>query len=77
MISAKTALKAEYDPTLLNGTMIITADAERLTEEEWEGKLYRYGLEENRTVPCKIRAIPYCLWNNRGTGEMLIWIHQK
>lgn len=25
MISAKTALKAEYDPTLLNGTMTITA----------------------------------------------------
>ena len=52
-------------------------EIQELTEEEWEGKLYRYGLEENRTVPCKIRAIPYCLWNNRGIGEMLVWIHQK
>ncbi len=77
MVSAKTALKAEFDPALLNGTVVITADAERLTEEEWDGKLYRYGLSENRTVPYKIRAIPYCLWNNRGIGEMLVWIHQK
>ena len=23
----------------------------------------------------KLKAIPYCLWNNRGPGEMTVWIH--
>ncbi len=23
-----------------------------------------------------IRAIPYAYWNNRGEGEMLVWIHE-
>lgn len=24
-----------------------------------------------------LTAVPYAYWNNRGTGEMLVWIHQK
>ena len=23
-----------------------------------------------------IRAIPYAYWNNRGEGEMVVWIHE-
>mgnify|MGYP001060265195 CR=1 FL=1 len=23
-----------------------------------------------------VRAIPYAYWNNRGEGEMLVWIHE-
>ena len=24
-----------------------------------------------------IKAVPYCYWNNRGKGEMLVWMHEK
>ncbi len=27
-----------------------------------------------KTEPCKLRAIPYCLWNNRTPGEMRVWL---
>ena len=23
----------------------------------------------------ELKAIPYCLWNNRGEGEMAVWLH--
>lgn len=25
-------------------------------------------------APCTLKAIPYCLWNNRGQGEMRVWL---
>ena len=25
----------------------------------------------------ELKAIPYCLWNNRGQGEMTVWIHSS
>lgn len=36
-----------------------------------KSELYGTPLFEERRV--KLKAIPYCLWNNRGTGEMLVW----
>lgn len=36
-----------------------------------EGNLYGRLAFETEKVAC--RAVPYCLWNNRGEGEMLVW----
>lgn len=76
LISTDAKLHTEFCPELFDGVVTITADAMRISEESWDGLLYREYTEET-VVPCKIRAIPYCLWNNRGIGEMLIWIHKK
>ncbi|HWT76999.1 MAG TPA: beta-L-arabinofuranosidase domain-containing protein [Mobilitalea sp.] len=32
-----------------------------------------YGTPTFKETPVKLKAIPYCLWNNRGKGEMLVW----
>lgn len=32
-----------------------------------------YGSPLFNEMPTELKAIPYCLWNNRGEGEMLIW----
>lgn len=32
-----------------------------------------YGRPVFTEVATKLKAIPYCLWNNRGAGEMLVW----
>lgn len=32
-----------------------------------------YGEPEFRQETVRLKAVPYCLWNNRGTGEMLVW----
>lgn len=67
-------LSAELDPALLGGTAVVTADAVRISEDGWQGRLYRPAVLE--TQPCTIRALPYCLWNNRGSGEMLVWLRR-
>ena len=36
-----------------------------------DGSLYGRLAYETEKVTCK--AIPYCMWNNRGEGEMLVW----
>lgn len=65
-------MHAEYDEKLLGGTCVVTADAYRVSTDGWEGKLYRPVQE--RLTECTVRAIPYCLWNNRGIGEMRVWL---
>ena len=32
-----------------------------------------YGALEIEKEATQLTAIPYCLWNNRGEGEMLVW----
>lgn len=36
-----------------------------------EGSLYGRLAYETEKITC--RAVPYCMWNNRGEGEMLVW----
>ena len=76
VISGNAELNLEYSPDLFDGVMTITANARRIREDVWEDRLYQQ-CTEDETISCRIRAIPYFLWNNRGTGEMLIWIHRR
>ena len=40
-----------------------------------KGKLY--GLPKFETENTKITAVPYCMWNNRGIGEMTVWLKSR
>lgn len=66
---AETAPESELPgglPTLqLRGKRIVR------TEEE-EAALY--SPSSLRTEDCTLKAIPYCLWNNRTPGEMRVWL---
>ena len=44
----------------------------KVPEQERES-LYRT-LEDDALQPVRVRLIPYFAWDNRGTGEMLIWL---
>ena len=35
-----------------------------------------YSTAEPATGPATLKAVPYCLWNNRGEGEMQVWIRE-
>jgi len=35
-----------------------------------------YGSQRSPTRSVRVRAVPYCLWNHRGAGEMLVWIRE-
>jgi DUF1680 family protein len=67
-----TKLEEHYEEELLGGTLTITAQATRVSHENWREELYKQ--TELVMRPTVIKAIPYCLWNNRGKGEMLVWI---
>ena len=52
-------------------------DARILTEAGWdEYELYRDG-SANGETPIKALFVPYYAWNNRGDGEMLVWVREK
>ena len=37
------------------------------------GENQLYGSVELEKEEVSLRAAPYCMWNNRGEGEMLVW----
>ncbi|MDH6373999.1 DUF1680 family protein [Paenibacillus sp. PastF-3] len=65
-------LTAVFDDTLLGGTVVVEADGLRVDQEGWSGGLY--SRKKAPLQPVKVKAIPYYLWGNRGSGEMKVWI---
>lgn len=75
-LNAESLLTERYDADLLGGVVVVEADASRDDEQAWNDEQL-YGYEYKRTVPHRLRAIPYCLWGNRGQGEMTVWIRES
>lgn len=67
-------LHAEFDPELLGGVVVITGEAYRINEENWDDGLYSD--KDLEMLPIKIKAVPYYAWCNREPGEMLVWINE-
>ena len=65
MLPDTTALKAEFQPALLNGVEVVKGKAVALARDA-QGKV-------NRTEQ-EFTAIPYYAWANRGKGEMIVWL---
>ena len=60
-ISEDAQFSIEYKKDLLNGVMILKGSAKEVSLNG-----------EEKEVP--VTAIPYSTWNNRGAGEMAVWI---
>ena len=73
VLPAGAAIRATYKKAM-GGMVVLTARAKRLDDAEWEGALYQPRRASYR--PARIAAVPYCLWNNRKDGEMLVWIRE-
>ena len=70
IIPEDTKLEAHFEPDLLDGVVVIHGDA--VHDSGWDNQLYRLAKEPRECF--KIKAIPYYAWNNRGRGEMRVWI---
>ena len=68
-------LTSRFDAKLLGGTPVIEGSGVAVPLTGWKNKLYRAESKED-TQPVSIKAIPYCLWNNRKAGAMTVWIPQ-
>ncbi|WP_449602739.1 glycoside hydrolase family 127 protein [Paenibacillus sp. Marseille-Q9583] len=65
-------LTAAFDETLLGGAAVVEADGLCVDQESWSGGLY--SREKAPLQSVKVKAVPYYLWGNRGSGEMKVWI---
>lgn len=60
---------------VISGKLVTALElqAERISENNWNNCLYQeYQVPEKQIVT--VTAVPYCTWNNRGIGEMKVWI---
>lgn len=74
-LSATARLTPVFKPDLLGGVTVLRGKGWRRQPEAWsDGSLYRTKPTPRR--PVAVTAVPYCVWGNRGPGDMLVWLHQ-
>ena len=61
-------------PGLLNGVTIVTGEAKYQEGGDSAESLYRPASDPPAQIDVQFVAVPYYAWNNRGVGEMRIWI---
>ncbi|MRN52573.1 glycoside hydrolase family 127 protein [Paenibacillus monticola] len=71
-ISEAGAFTEAFDKTLLGGAVVVESSGFCVEQESWNGGLY--GRDKAMVQPVTLKAIPYYLWGNRGSGEMKVWI---
>ncbi|MEH7391451.1 beta-L-arabinofuranosidase domain-containing protein [Bacillus sp. JJ1503] len=75
-LSKNSDLIIDFDDGVLKGVPIIKGNAYRYDSSHWTNKLYQSTAAiKDDVIPINIIAVPYYLWNNRGPGEMITWIH--
>ena len=67
-------LTAHFEPTLLGGVTVITGQGRTQDPGDWTHQLYRPVHAPGGAKPVVIKAIPYCVWGNRGQEKMKVWI---
>lgn len=67
-------LHALFDANVLNGVVCITGEAQKTSEKVWDKAVYSPVNSEFTKI--SIKSVPYYAWNNRGLGEMLVWIRE-
>jgi DUF1680 family protein len=68
-------VKPRWANGLLGGVVVLEGAALAEPEDTWSGHLYRSGRQGRRQrVP--FVAVPYATWNNRGPGEMAVWVRR-
>lgn len=69
--AAQTLFTPEYRPDLLGGVVILRGTGATAVRRNWEKTLYQT-IQPDKAV--SITAIPYYAWDNRGPGEMRVWL---
>ena len=65
----------ETQTSLFGGITELSLKGYRMKEDEWsEEELY--GEHPVVLTETKLKAVPYAYWNNRGVGEMTVWVKE-
>ena len=74
-IDTKAGLTEAYEDELLGGVVTVNAKGKRISNTGWnEDELYKE--QEIQLEDVTLKAVPYCNWGNRKTGEMAVWIKE-
>ena len=66
MVNEDASFKSEYDSTILNGVFVLKSSGYQ-TKRNLNGGIDRLAEEP-------LMLIPYYGWNNRGPGQMMVWL---
>jgi DUF1680 family protein len=67
--------KITYRPDFLGGTAVIEGKGSLIADGDWQGTLYRSQAPVKQEIT--LTAIPYCVWDNRASGEMRVWLREE
>ncbi len=67
-------ISAEFDSRLLGGVTVLKAAAESAPDVDWDASLYSSAPPVGGST---LTFIPYFAWDNRGAGEMAVWIPES
>jgi len=65
----------EEKSDLFGGCIVVKGSGKRICEDSWQGGLY--GDVKPQYEDTHFTAVPYAYWNNRGEGEMLVWMRTQ
>jgi DUF1680 family protein len=72
-VPVNSTMTERFDSSLLGGVVVITGDGRLEPASTWSNQLYR-PVETVASEPVAFKAIPYCVWGNRGRQNMSVWI---
>lgn len=74
-VKTDSVLKEKFEKELLGGINTINFKGMKISSNEWkENTLYSTQKVEFEEI--ELKAIPYCYWNNRIPGEMIVWMKE-
>jgi len=73
VLPADIQLVPEYRKEFLGGVTILKGEVLFSPKNNWENSLYK-PLAVNSLKKFPVQFVPYFAWNNRGVGEMTVWL---
>ncbi len=73
VLPAGAQLAGHFEPDLLGGVYVVTAQGLARDAGSWDEQLYR-PRRVGGGKEVEFRAVPYAFWGNRGLGKMMVWL---
>lgn len=74
VVSSDTEIKEDFKEDTLGGILCAVFKGKRIDYSAISDELYTG--EKPMYVEDEFTAVPYCAWNNRGKGEMIVWMRE-
>ncbi len=69
----RSRLTARWDARRLGGVVVIEGDAQAVPLADWRDRLYQF-IDAPRAKRVRLKAVPFCLWDNRRRGDMAVFL---